>query len=272
MVFEEPGVAAAAFARGFRSHFGRPEEELPQESEDMAAAAGACTAGVVRMKRAIIFGSSGFVGSHLLRELLNSPDYGEVIAVVRNDRGMSHPKLKTLLGDYNSVRALGTAVSGDEIFICLGTTRKASPNKGDYYRVDHDYPLLAAQLAKANGASSVFLVSAVGANPNSRFFYVKTKGETERDIARLSFKHAHFFRPSMITGQREKRRNGNSDDPALEPDQPVPAWESRPVWGYDRTGDCPGNEECGEESVRAGKDLPLERDERSTGCIAHRGL
>jgi uncharacterized protein YbjT (DUF2867 family) len=130
---------------------------------------------------------------------------GKVIVVVRNDQEMSHPKLKTLLGDYNSVRALGTAVSGDEIFICLGTTRKASPNKADYYRVDHDYPLLAAQLAKANGASSVFLVTAVGANPSSRFFYVKTKGETERDIARLGFKHAHFFRPSMITGQREKR-------------------------------------------------------------------
>jgi uncharacterized protein YbjT (DUF2867 family) len=157
------------------------------------------------MKTAIIFGSSGFVGSHLLRELLDSPDYGEVIAVVRKDGEMSHPKLKTLLGDYNSLRALGAAVSGDEIFICLGTTRKASPDEADYYRVDHDYPLLAAQLAKANGASSVFLVSAVGANPNSRFFYVKTKAETERDIARLGFEHAHFFRPSMITGQRVTR-------------------------------------------------------------------
>ena len=157
------------------------------------------------MKRAFIFGSSGFVGSHLLRELLNSPDYGEVIAVVRKDPGISHPKLRTLLGDYNSLRALGTALSGDEIFICLGTTKKASPNEADYYRVDHEYPLLAAQLAKTNGASSVFLVSAVGANPNSRFFYVRTKGETERDIARLGFQHAHFFRPSMITGQREIR-------------------------------------------------------------------
>jgi uncharacterized protein YbjT (DUF2867 family) len=173
------------------------------------------------MKTAILFGSSGFVGSHLLSELLSSPEYGEVIAVVRSDRGLSHPKLKTLLGDYNSVHGLGSALSGDEIFICLGTTRKASPNEADYYRADHDYPVLAAQLAKANGASSVFLVSAVGANPSSRFSYVRTKGETERDIARLGFDHAHFFRPSMITGQREKRSLAESAMirlwPAIDP-------------------------------------------------------
>jgi uncharacterized protein YbjT (DUF2867 family) len=74
--------------------------------------------------------------------------------------------------------------------------------------VDHDYPVLAAQLAKARGAKSVFLVTAVGANPHSHFSYVRMKGETERDIIALDFEHTHIFRPSMITGNRQEKRPG----------------------------------------------------------------
>ncbi len=53
----------------------------------------------------------------------------------------------------------------------------------------------------------MFLVTVVGANPLSRIFYVKTKGETERDIIALDFVHTHIFRPSMITGNRQEKRS-----------------------------------------------------------------
>jgi len=158
------------------------------------------------MKKAIIFGSSGFVGSHLLSELLNSSDYAQVTAVVRKKLSISHPKLNTVIGDYGSLRELEADLSADEIFIALGTTRKSSPDKATYYQVDHDYPVLAAQIAKARGAKSVFVVTAVGANPASRIFYTRTKGETERDIIALDFEHTHIFRPSMITGNRQEKR------------------------------------------------------------------
>ena len=159
------------------------------------------------MKRAIIFGSSGFVGSHLLIELLNSPDYGQVIVVVRKSQAITHPKLRTVVGDYNSLAGMKSEVAADEIFIALGTTRKNSPNEAEYYQVDHDYPVLAAKIAKEKGAKSVFLVSAVGANPESKFFYVRTKGETERDVIALNFEHTHIFRPSMILGKRKEKRS-----------------------------------------------------------------
>jgi len=158
------------------------------------------------MKKAIIFGASGFVGSHLLRELLSSSDYAQVTAVVRRELGISDPKLKTLIGDFVSLRSLENEMSADEIFIALGTTRKSSPDKRTYYEVDHDYPVLAARIAKERGAKSVFLVTAVGADPNSRFSYVRTKGETERDILALEFEHTHIFRPSMIMGARQEKR------------------------------------------------------------------
>jgi len=158
------------------------------------------------MKKAIIFGSSGFVGSHLLNELLNSPDYEQVTAVVRKSLSISHPKLNTLIGDYSSLPALEPEISADEIFITLGATRETSPEREKYYQVDHDYPVLAARIAKARGAKSVFLVTAVGANSRSRIFYVRTKGETERDIIALNFDHTHIFRPSMIMGNRQENR------------------------------------------------------------------
>ena len=158
------------------------------------------------MKRAIVFGATGFVGSHLLMDLLDRSEYQSVTAVVRRDPGLVHPKLHTLLGDLDSV---GKDMSGsalDEVFIALGTTRKHTPNRMAYYRIDHDYPVAAARAAQALGARSVFLVSSVGADPASRVFYVRTKGEMERDILALGCDHTHIFRPSMILGNRPEPR------------------------------------------------------------------
>ena len=158
------------------------------------------------MKKAILFGASGFVGSHLLDELLNNPTYERVTIVVRKAIALSHPKLTMLIGDYHSLPGLGEALSADNIFIALGTTKKNTPDKDEYYQVDHDYPVLAAKLAKEHGATSVFIVTAVGANPESGITYVRTKGETERDIIALDFQHTHIFRPSMILGTRRENR------------------------------------------------------------------
>lgn len=159
------------------------------------------------MKSAIVFGSSGFVGSHLLSGLLNSSDYGQVTAVVRKSLDVAHPKLRTLIGDYDSLANVKSEIAEDEIFIALGTTKAKSPDEAEYYRVDHDYPLLAARIAKEQGAKSVFLVTAVGANAKSKLFYVRTKGETERDVIALNFEHTNIFRPSMIVGNRKEKRS-----------------------------------------------------------------
>jgi uncharacterized protein YbjT (DUF2867 family) len=162
------------------------------------------------MKKAILFGASGFIGSYLLNELLESSDYDQVTVLVRKALRpgirSDHPKLTMLIGDFHTLPKLKAELVGDEIFIALGTTKKHTPNPEEYYRIDHDYPVLAAAIAKQNGAKSVFIVTAVGANANSNFFYVKTKGETERDIKALRFQHTHIFQPSMILGTRKEER------------------------------------------------------------------
>jgi uncharacterized protein YbjT (DUF2867 family) len=158
------------------------------------------------MKKAIVFGATGFIGSHLLRDLLDNPDYEQVIAVTRKPLALSHARLTTLIGDLASLPALKPQLVADEVFIALGTTRKHTPDEAAYYKIDHDYPVLAAEIAKANGARSVFLVTAVGANARSSVFYVRTKGEVERDVLALNFDHTHIFRPSMILGERDEDR------------------------------------------------------------------
>jgi uncharacterized protein YbjT (DUF2867 family) len=158
------------------------------------------------MKKAILFGASGLVGSHLLDILLHNPDYEQVTIVVRKRLNINHPKLKILIGDYQSLHLLKDDIEADEVFIALGTTKNKTPDQKAYYQVDHDYPVLATKLAKEKGAKSVFIVTAVGANANSSVFYVRTKGEVERNIIVLDLDHTHIFRPSMILGNRKENR------------------------------------------------------------------
>jgi len=158
------------------------------------------------MKKAILFGATGFIGSHLMQELLNNDDYEQVTIVVRKDQNFSHRKLKILIGDLHSLPQLKEQIRADDVFITLGTTKKQTPDVSEYYQVDHDYPVLSAKMAKENGAKSVFIVTAIGANPNSGLFYTKTKGETERDIIALDYDHTNIFEPSMILGNRIAHR------------------------------------------------------------------
>jgi uncharacterized protein YbjT (DUF2867 family) len=158
------------------------------------------------MKKAILFGASGFVGGHLLRDLLQSNFYEEVIVVVRKPLDVQHHKLKTIIAHFETLAQHDHELVADDVFIALGTTKKKTPDEKIYYQIDHDYPLLAAQLTKANGAKSVLMVSAVGANINSSIFYVKTKGEAERDVIAVDFEQTHIFRPSMIMGNRKESR------------------------------------------------------------------
>ena len=158
------------------------------------------------MKKAILLGASGFVGSYLLDELLNNPDYRQVTVIVRKRLDMEHPKLKTYIGDYHSLTGMAEVMEADDIFLVIGTTQTQTPDREKYYQIDHDYPVLAAKLAKKKGAKSVFVVTAVGASPDSNVFYVRLKGEIERDLIALGFDHTHIFRPSMIMGKRKESR------------------------------------------------------------------
>ncbi|WP_022719629.1 NAD(P)H-binding protein, partial [Rhodopseudomonas sp. B29] len=157
-------------------------------------------------KTALIFGATGMIGAQLLRALLASPDYAQVIAVVRRPLSLNDPKLTVLIGDRETLPALAPQLKADDVFIALGTTRKQTPDPAAYYQIDHDYPVETARIARANGAQAVLLVSAVGADAASRSSYLRTKGETERDVIALGFARTAIFRPSMLIGERAEHR------------------------------------------------------------------
>lgn len=158
------------------------------------------------MKKAIIYGANGLVGSYILEALINKDNYERIIIVVRKDIGIRHPKLQVIIGDFHSFTKAVKDIAVDEVYIALGTTQKKTPDKKDYYQIDHDYPVSAAKSAKENGAKTVLLVSSIGADTKSTVFYTRTKGETERDIIDLGFEQTYIFRPSMILGDRKENR------------------------------------------------------------------
>lgn len=157
-------------------------------------------------RRAAIFGSTGLVGGFLLKRLLDDDGYARVAAPSRSPLRIQHPKLAASVIDFERLKESAPLFAADDIFCCLGTTRAQSRGASDYRRVDFDYPLEAARLARQAGARRFFLVSSIGADARSAFKYLRVKGEIERALASLGFQAVKIFRPSLIVGERARPR------------------------------------------------------------------
>jgi len=156
--------------------------------------------------KAVIAGASGLIGSNLLKILLNQPEYSEVLILVRKAMPLQHKKLVQLVIDFDDLDKHAESITGHAVFSCLGTTNKQTPDKAEYKKIDHDYPLQLAQLAKQNGVKQFHLVSAIGANAHSSFFYVKLKGELERDLKKVGLDALHIYQPAMLIGDRHSKQ------------------------------------------------------------------
>ncbi|HET7001500.1 MAG TPA: NAD(P)H-binding protein [Puia sp.] len=159
-------------------------------------------------KKAIVVGATGLIGSQLVEILLATDTYDEVLILVRKKLDTTHPKLTQLAIDFNQIENHSASITGDAVFSCLGTTKAKTPDRNLYYKIDHDYPLRLAKMALANEVKQFHLVSSIGANPNSRTFYIRLKGETERDISALNFYSSFMYEPSMLTGREYETRFG----------------------------------------------------------------
>lgn len=159
-------------------------------------------------RTALLAGATGLVGAHCLERLLAHDAYAEVITLGRRPLVRSHPKLTHHVVDFETLEDHAAAIRGDDIFCCLGTTRKQAGSKEAFRRVDHDYPLQIAALALRNGATHYLLVSATGANPSSLFFYNRVKGEVEAALRALDYPTVSVMHPSLLTGDRDEKRTG----------------------------------------------------------------
>lgn len=158
------------------------------------------------MKTAIVIGATGLTGK-LLTNILLADDRFEVVKIfTRRPTGLSHPKLKEYVIDFDQTSTWMDRVKGDVLFSALGTTLRKAGSKEAQYHVDYWYQYEFAKAAASNKVPVYALVSADGANPNSNFFYMRMKGELERDVLALKFPKTLIAQPGLISGKRTEKR------------------------------------------------------------------
>jgi len=157
-------------------------------------------------RAALLVGATGLIGSFLLQRLLAAGRYARVTVWARRDIGRTHPKLKVEIADF--ARLQERRVEAEDVFCCLGTTIKQAGSQAAFRRVDYDYPVALAMAAAGGGARRLLVVSALGANPDSRVFYNRVKGEMEVAVRAAGVPRTVFFRPSLLSGPRVQERLG----------------------------------------------------------------
>jgi len=160
------------------------------------------------VKTALLFGSSGLVGGHVLNHLIQNLNYSKIKLFVRSFTEIENPKIEIIETDFNNLNKYVEDIKGDECFCCIGTTKKKSPDKNQYQKIELDIPKKIAQIAKSNLVKSFFFVSSGYANPKSSSEYLKFKGLVEEEIKNLNFDKIGIMRPSFLLGERQEERFG----------------------------------------------------------------
>lgn len=161
------------------------------------------------MSQVLLTGATGLVGGHLLRMLLNAPDIKSIAAPTRRP-------LSDISGVFNPhdpqlTDALAQVVDPvDIVFCCLGTTRREAGSKEAFVHADYTLVIDTALVGKKLGAQHMLVVSAMGANAHSPFFYNRVKGEMEEALIAQEWPRLTIARQSMLVGEREKKRAGET--------------------------------------------------------------
>ena len=155
----------------------------------------------------LLVGATGLVGRHVLELALADSRVTDVVAPVRRALP-EHPRLQAPQVDYERLPDDAPWWKADAVICTLGTTMKLVGSAEAFRRVDHDYPLAVARLARRHGTPTYVLNSAMGANSRSLFLYNRVKGELEQHLEQVGFSSLTLVRPGLIGGPREDYRRG----------------------------------------------------------------
>ncbi len=158
------------------------------------------------MKTALIIGSTGLIGSHVLTSLLASDEYSQVISFSKRDTGINHPKLKQHIINFDQPETYKELVIGDDFFCTIGTTIKQAGSQKAFRKVDYEYPKQFAEFALHNKVKKFLIISSLGANASSGNFYLKTKGEIQDYLKACNFESVSILQPSLLSGDRTEFR------------------------------------------------------------------
>lgn len=157
------------------------------------------------MSQVLITGATGLVGGHLLRMLLNEPKIHSIAAPTRRP-------LADMPGVYNphdpqlSDALAQVSDPVDIVFCCLGTTRREAGSKEAFIHADYTLVVDTALTGRRLGAQHMLVVSSMGANAHSPFFYNRVKGEMEEALIAQAWPKLTIARPSMLLGDRTRQR------------------------------------------------------------------
>ncbi|MDH5474347.1 MAG: NAD-dependent epimerase/dehydratase family protein [Cyclobacteriaceae bacterium] len=157
-------------------------------------------------KTALIAGVTGLIGKQLLQLLLVDDGYSKIVSISRRSTGIQHEKLKEVIISFDRMNDVVDKLVADDVFICLGSTMKKAGSKEVFEQFDYTYPFQLATISLENGAKQLSIISALGADSTSSFFYNRVKGELESAIMGLTYETINILRPSLLIGEREEVR------------------------------------------------------------------
>ncbi len=153
----------------------------------------------------MLVGATGLVGGAVLQQALADARVTRIVAPTRRELP-PHPKLENPVVDFEHLPADAAWWSVDAAICTLGSTMRKAGSQEAFRRVDHDFPLAVARLSRQHGARAFALNSATGADPGSRFFYNRVKGEVEDALREIGFPSLTIVRPALIGGDRSEFR------------------------------------------------------------------
>jgi uncharacterized protein YbjT (DUF2867 family) len=155
---------------------------------------------------ALVLGGTGASGQEIVKLLLNDSHFSRVSIFVRRKVDIEHEKLDIHQIDFSRLNEYKDLVKGDILFSALGTTKSDAGSKEKQYLVDYTYQYEFAKMASDNGVPHYSLISSLGANKHSLFFYPKIKGELEESVKLLPFNTIQVFQPPSLIRQTELMR------------------------------------------------------------------
>jgi hypothetical protein len=157
---------------------------------------------------AIIIGATGATGTALIEKLVSDETFKKIYVFSRSPLKVTHEKIISNIVDFENIADWKNNIKGDILFSALGTTKKDAGSKNAQYKVDFTFQYNVAKAGAENEVKKYFLVSSVGANSKSKFFYPKIKGELEDAVKKLNYNTIHIFQPPVLIRQKDKMRAG----------------------------------------------------------------
>jgi uncharacterized protein YbjT (DUF2867 family) len=169
-------------------------------------------------RTALIVGATGLIGGFVLQALLSNPVYSHVTAITRKPLLTTHRKLKTIITKFNSnLENDLSSIQAQDVFCCLGTTIKKAGSQEAFKLVDHSLVLSIAEQMRQQGTEQFLVISAMGADPDSKIFYNRVKGDMENALRELDYPCLRIIRPSLLLGKRQEFRLGERIGVLLSP-------------------------------------------------------